>query len=197
MSQMIRAISAVFVIALSLMLSPGVLSANPTTAAWEQFARGDAVLLLRHALAPGNGDPVNFQVKDCSTQRNLAQEGRAQARQIGQRLRALGISEARVWSSQWCRCLETAKLLNLGEATELSGLNSFYELSETREPNLRMLRAHLRDVARDGPPIILVTHYVTIGALMGTSLGSGEGVLARIDDDGGLTALTSVAFGVE
>ena len=121
MSQMIRAISAVFVIALSLMLSPGAVSVNPTTAAWEQFARGKAVLLLRHALAPGNGDPVNFQVKDCSTQRNLAQEGRAQARQIGQRLRALGISEARVWSSQWCRCLETAKLLNLGRLQSCLG----------------------------------------------------------------------------
>lgn len=179
---------------ISLLLMGALAYCADSDSAWQHFARGDAVLLLRHALAPGNGDPTTFELRDCATQRNLAEEGRAQALNIGQWLRQRGITHARVWSSQWCRCLETAKLLDLGRVVELPGLNSFYELPQTREPNLRALRAHLRDVKRGASPMILVTHFVTIGAMTGVSVGSGEGVIARLDKTGSLTELARVEF---
>ena len=85
------------------------------------------VILFRHALAPGTGDPPNFQVDNCSTQRNLSEEGRQQARQIGEVIRNRNIAVTRVLSSQWCRCLETAKLMDVGEVEPLKSLNSFFE----------------------------------------------------------------------
>ena len=87
---------------------------------------GRAVALMRHATAPGTGDPAGFALGDCTTQRNLSAAGREQARATGARLRAAGIAMARIYSSQWCRCLETARLLGLGEVTELPALNSFF-----------------------------------------------------------------------
>ena len=81
---------------------------------------------MRHATAPGTGDPAEFQLDDCATQRNLSAVGREQARATGARLRAAGITSAEVYSSQWCRCLETARLLGLGEVLELPALNSFF-----------------------------------------------------------------------
>ncbi len=74
--------------------------------------------MVRHAIAPGNGDPPNFNIGDCSTQRNLDDSGRTQARRIGRWLRSNGIKSARIYSSQWCRCLETAKLIDLGSVQE-------------------------------------------------------------------------------
>jgi len=85
---------------------------------------GGTVLLIRHALAPGIGDPDGFRLDGCATQRSLSDEGRRQARAIGDWLQARGIGQARVYSSQWCRCLETAALLDLGPVTELPALNS-------------------------------------------------------------------------
>ncbi|HEY7803460.1 MAG TPA: histidine phosphatase family protein, partial [Orrella sp.] len=82
------------------------------------------VLLLRHALAPGGGDPANFDVNDCATQRNLNDVGREQARDIGRQLKALGLSPTNVWSSQWCRSFETAELMDVGEVKPLPALNS-------------------------------------------------------------------------
>ena len=76
------------------------------------------VLMLRHALAPGFGDPSNFQLRDCSTQRILDEVGREQSRQIGNAFRKAGLRFEGVYSSQWCRCLETAKLINMGKVKE-------------------------------------------------------------------------------
>ena len=89
----------------------------------ENMLAGGHILMIRHALAPGTGDPANFQIGDCSTQRNLDDRGRDQARAIGDWLRSKGITSARIYSSQWCRCLETAKLLKLGPVAELPALN--------------------------------------------------------------------------
>jgi len=94
------------------------------------------VIFLRHALAPGNGDPANFNLKDCQTQRNLDETGRKQARGIGKRIAAANLNLAGIYSSEWCRCLETALLLNLGAVTPFSGLNSFYENHAPREATL-------------------------------------------------------------
>ena len=84
------------------------------------------VLMLCHALAPCFGDPSNFQLRDCSTQRILDEVGREQSRQIGNAFRNAGLRFEGVYSSQWCRCLETAQLINMGKVQELKGLNSFF-----------------------------------------------------------------------
>ena len=99
-----------------------------------ELAKPGRVLMLRHANAPGIGDPPNFKIEDCSTQRNLDTAGRAQAQALGRRLALAGVKEARVYSSQWCRCLETASLLNLGPVRPQPALNSFYQRSEQRKP---------------------------------------------------------------
>ncbi|CAB1085026.1 hypothetical protein D1AOALGA4SA_12523 [Olavius algarvensis Delta 1 endosymbiont] len=128
---------------------------------------GRHILMIRHALAPGTGDPANFKIGDCSTQRNLDVRGREQARDIGNWLRSNGITSARMYSSQWCRCLETAGLIDLGPVEELPALNSFFELLQNREPNLKALREFIAAQPEGGKLVILVTHIVTISAIAG------------------------------
>ena len=140
--------------------------------------RGEAVALLRHALAPGTGDPVGFRLGDCSTQRNLSPDGQDQARAIGARLRSLDLGSARVFSSQWCRCLETARLLGLGEVEELPALNSFFADPGQRSVQTRELDAWLA-AQTSARPRILVTHQVNITALTGIVPASGELVIVR------------------
>ncbi|HYG86894.1 MAG TPA: histidine phosphatase family protein [Azospirillum sp.] len=139
------------------------------------------VVLMRHAEAPGVGDPDGFRLGDCSTQRNLNDSGRAQARRMGDRLRTLGIGQARVLSSQWCRCLETARLLNLGPVEEAPALNSFFGRPEEREKKTAAMRAFLAGLPPNGPPVVLVTHQITITALTGLGAASGEAILLRRD----------------
>lgn len=149
----------------------------------ERLKTGGHILLVRHALAPGSGDPKHFKIGDCSTQRNLDERGRAQASSIGDWLRAKGIASARVYSSQWCRCLETARLMRLGSVKELPALNSFYERIEDREPNISALNVFLSRQPADGELIVLVTHFVTIGAMTGESVSSGTGVLLELKEN--------------
>jgi phosphohistidine phosphatase SixA len=150
----------------------------------ERLAEGGYVVMLRHALAPGVGDPANFRLGDCATQRNLSEDGRAQARRLGERLRARGIEQAEVYSSQWCRCLETAGLLELGPVAELPALNSFFSRRADREPALEALGAFLARLPEDGPPVILVTHQVTISAVAGHGAASGEAIVLKADGTG-------------
>ena len=144
---------------------------------------GGHLLMIRHALAPGSGDPANFQIGDCSTQRNLDDRGREQARAIGKWLRLKGVTTSRIYSSQWCRCLETAELIDMGPVTELPALNSFYELTQNRDPNLKALRKFIAEQRSDGDLIILITHFVTISAITGEGVSSGEGVLIELHED--------------
>ena len=148
-----------------------------------KMKNGGHILMIRHALAPGTGDPANFRIGDCATQRNLDDRGRNQARSIGDWLRKQGIGSARVYSSQWCRCLETAKLLEMGPVTELPALNSFYELTQNREPYLKALRKFIAEQPSNGDLIILVTHLVTISAIANEGVSSGEGVLIKLNED--------------
>ena len=159
-------------------LSPLFLSANEL---WKEPGR---VLLLRHALAPGMGDPSNFSLGDCSTQRNLSDAGRQQAREIGDALRVQGVESAKVYTSQWCRCVETAELLGFGKVTELPALNSFFQRREDREPNLQALREFLAKQVKSEELVILVTHQVTITAMTDVFPASGAGVLLQLDEDG-------------
>jgi phosphohistidine phosphatase SixA len=134
------------------------------------------VLMLRHALAPGFGDPSNFQLRDCSTQRILDEVGREQSRQIGNAFRKAGLRFEGVYSSQWCRCMETARLINVGEVQELIGLNSFFQGIVPREATLASLRKFLQDLPPAGDPVLLVTHQVTISAITGMGVSSGAAV---------------------
>jgi len=156
---------------------------------------GGAVLLIRHAYAPGIGDPDGFRLDDCATQRNLSEEGRRQARAIGDWLRARGIGPARVYSSQWCRCLETAALLDLGPVTELPALNSFFEHPAEREGRLAELQRFLAAQPRDGGLLVLVTHQVTISAVSDTFADSGTSVLMALGEGGRLERIGTLAFG--
>lgn len=150
--------------------------------ALERLTDGGYVLMLRHALAPGTGDPSGFELRDCSTQRTLNDVGRDQARALGDALRAAGVAEAKVYSSQWCRCLETAELLGLGPVEELPALNSFFGANRADRPErLAALRAFFAEQPTDGPPLVLVTHQVTVTAITGDFVRSGEGRVLRLD----------------
>ena len=153
---------------------------------------GGHVAVMRHALAPGTGDPANFRVDDCATQRNLSEVGRRQAEAIGARFRAAGIASARVFSSQWCRCLETARLLGLGPVTELPPLNSFFRDYQRRDEAVRGISAFLAGESFDRP-MVLVTHQVNITALTGVYPTSGEIVLVRPRPDGSVETVGRIA----
>ena len=161
----------------------------------ERMKAGGHILMIRHALAPGSGDPANFRIGDCSTQRNLDDRGRKQAKAIGDWLRSNGITSARIYSSQWCRCLETAELLEMGVVVELTALNSFYELTQDREPNLKALRKFIAEQPFDGVLIILVTHFVTISAIANEAVSSGEGALLKLNEDAPYEIVGRLNFG--
>jgi phosphohistidine phosphatase SixA len=160
----------------------------------DRLKAGGHILMVRHALAPGSGDPDNFEIGDCSTQRNLNETGRAQARSIGNWLRHKGVASARVYSSQWCRCLETAKLMHLGSVYELPALNSFYERIQDRKPNISALKDFISRQPVNGELIIFVTHYVTIGAMTGESVSSGMGVLLELKEDAPYRVVGKLTF---
>ena len=160
----------------------------------QQMRAGDAVLMIRHALAPGIGDPDDFKLDDCSTQRNLNEQGRAQAKAIGEWLRVRGVQNVKLYSSQWCRCLETARLMDLGSVTPLPALNSFFERSADREPNLSALRIFIRDNTKSGELLIMVTHQVTISGITGKWTDSGHGKLVQPDQGKGIQVLGELDF---
>ena len=130
------------------------------------------VVFMRHALAPGFGDPANFELQDCNTQRNLDQNGRAQAELIGEALKRSDIQFSEILSSEWCRCKETASLLKIGEWKTFSGLNSFFQNYADEEKTLENLRRKLSGL-EDGVTL-MITHQVVIQAVTGSSTRSGE-----------------------
>ena len=137
---------------------------------------GANVMFMRHALAPGYGDPSHFDVNDCATQRNLDATGRAQATSLGKVLRQHQIRFDEIKSSQWCRCQETARLLNLGKVVPFTGLNSFFEEHADRDQTLRQLKSYLDSLKKD-ELVLLVTHQVVISAVTGIYAPSGGVVL--------------------
>ena len=122
------------------------------------------VVFMRHALAPGFGDPAAFQIDKCLTQRNLDEAGRQQARAIGQYLREHKIAFDAILSSQWCRCRHTAILLNVGSWSEFSGLNSFFQGHADRTATLNRLRQKLDSLPAD-VLVLMITHQVVISAI--------------------------------
>lgn len=152
----------------------------------EKLQSNDHVLLMRHTLAPGVGDPARYQLADCKTQRNLSAEGRQQALNVGHWLRKQGIAQAAVFSSAWCRCKDTAELLNFKGYQVEPALASFFDemhQAKARTRDLeRFIAAKLATKGRQA--LILVTHHVNIFEFMGENIGSGDMVLAKVNAQG-------------
>ncbi|MEM7497292.1 MAG: histidine phosphatase family protein [Pseudomonadota bacterium] len=144
--------------------------------------------IMRHALAPGTGDPAGFTLGDCATQRTLDDRGREQARKTGERLRDAGVHFDRVLTSQWCRCEETARLLGLGPVEPAPPLNSFFRNRATGPGQTTELRRMLAE-APEAETLMLVTHQVNISALTGRATSSGEIVVFRLENDDAVTVL--------
>ena len=169
-------------LALSLGLTPATAD-QPIDAQslWSALKSGGHIAIMRHALAPGGGDPADFRIDDCSTQRNLSDQGREQAKRTGLAFRSRNIAIGRVLSSRWCRCLETARLLDLASVEPFLALNSFFGRPERRTEQTAALREFVRRPI-NGPSLILVSHQVNITALTGIFPSSGEIVVIRPGD---------------
>ena len=146
-----------------------------------RLRQGGLVLLLRHARTePGTGDPPGFRHDDCSTQRNLDEAGRAQARAISAWFKETGVPVGRVLSSRWCRCRETAELLAVGPVEHLPALDSFFADRSRMEEHRAGMLAFIG--AWRGPGnAVLVTHQVNITAVTDVYPGSGEMVVVAPD----------------
>ena len=154
----------------------------------QKLQSSDYVLLMRHTLAPGVGDPANYSLQDCKTQRNLNAEGRAQAVFVGEWLKKQGVKNAEVHSSVWCRCKDTAALLNFGEYKVEPALASFFDdMSKGKESHLKLQRFIASKIKSKGDKaLIMVTHHVNILEFMGENIASGDMVLAKINPKGEL-----------
>ena len=154
----------------------------------QKLQSSDYVLLMRHTLAPGIGDPANYTLEDCKTQRNLNYEGKTQAAFIGEWLKKQGVKNAEVHSSIWCRCKDTAALLNFGEYKVEPALASFFDdMSKAKESNLKLQRFIASKMKSKGDKaLIMVTHHVNILEFMGENIASGDMVLAKVNTKGEL-----------
>lgn len=140
---------------------------------WDALREGRAVALIRHAEAPGTGDPPNFRLDDCATQRNLSEAGRNQARQLGNAFRRHGIDQAMVLTSAWCRARDTAALMELGRPEVAPALASLHGRGDARQSQMAELRALIASLP-DDRALVLVSHQATIAALVQTYPASGE-----------------------
>jgi Histidine phosphatase superfamily (branch 1) len=157
-----------------------------------RLRQGGVVVAFRHALAPGTFDPPNFRLGECSTQRNLSDDGRAQARRIGAWFRERQLTPIRVRSSPWCRCLETAQLAFAasGPSVPWAALGSPRGATETTNAaSLAELRAAVKAVPRAAGFEVWVTHMFVLSDLVGQNSVSGEGLLLAPDARDGIEVL--------
>ena len=144
----------------------------------DQLKDGNKLIFIRHAYAPGSGDPNNFNLNDCSTQRNLSDDGRKQAKYIGDFFRKNKIKIDQVLSSEWCRCQETAKIAFNDYSTN-SFLNSFYSLeyAKNKDKQIHALKRYIKNF-KSKKNLIFVTHYVLISEVLNYGPSSGEIVVS-------------------
>lgn len=156
----------------------------------ESLKKSDSVLLMRHALAPGIGDPAGYKLQDCKSQRNLDATGRAQAQKTGQWLKAQGVGNALVFTSAWCRCKETAENLAFGTPVLEPSLNSFFDdMRQGPQSNVNLQKFIVGQLKSKGDKaLILVTHHVNIAEFTGENVGSGDMVLAKVNSAGKLVS---------
>ncbi|MBE9032866.1 histidine phosphatase family protein [filamentous cyanobacterium LEGE 11480] len=166
--------------------TPGAVAPTQDVAGdlWAQLQWPQAAyfILMRHALAPGMGDPDNFRLGDCATQRNLSAAGRAQARRTGAALQRRGVALRRVQSSQWCRCMETAALMAVGPVKPFAAINSFFQDRSTEAVQTKAVQQFMLDNSAKPGVSLMVTHFVNIAALTGSGVASGELVVMRVGE---------------
>ncbi|MFO7706874.1 MAG: histidine phosphatase family protein [Desulfobacterales bacterium] len=181
------------VVGLLLLMPGGSFAAEESDAAWQLLQQGGLVVLIRHSLAPGFGDPLGFRLEDCTTQRNLSEDGRRQAQAIGEAFRRRDVPIEKVYSSQWCRCRDTARFA-FGFYLEHQALNSFFEQPALKNAQTAAMNSLLEENRPLSGNLILVTHQVNITALTGIVPASSEMVLARINEAGELTVCARIAM---
>lgn len=165
-------------------LSIAATLAQADDALWALLQKGGQVVLVRHALTdPGVGDPPGFQLAECRTQRNLGEEGRGEARRLGEALRTRRVPVAGVLSSPWCRCLETAQLVFGRAAQPQPALGNLFGRPEREAQQVAELRKLVRPV--QGGNLFLVTHGSTTLALTGVSPATAEMVVLTPEAGGG------------
>ena len=166
------------------LLSVPVLAASPAgTNPWVALKNG-GILLVRHANAPGGGDPPGFNLNECATQRNLDTIGQRQATNIGARFEAEKIKPTAVFSSQWCRCKETAARAFPNLAQDAPAFNSFFQTPEAGQKQTKAAQKVLLTWAaknRGMGTLVVVTHQVNITQLTGVVPAPGEGVVLAFD----------------
>ena len=144
----------------------------------EKLKAGKKIVFIRHALAPGGGDPENFDLKKCKTQRNLNIEGISQSKNLGNFFEKNKIEIDKVLSSEWCRCKDTAKFAFKNYET-FDGLNSFFsdKFRKNKKQQITKLLDYLENWNESGN-LILITHFVVILEIMDKSASSGEIIVA-------------------
>ena len=172
--------------------------ASPSAQASDLFSqmRDDRglVVLMRHAIAPGGGDPAGFTLGDCSTQRQLSGQGRSQARAIGKQFTSQEIPIAGVRSSRWCRAIDTATLLGLGKVRTASALDSvFTESEQVADRKKRQTEKIIRDHRDKSGGLILVGHQANIIDLTGIAPESGGAVVVKADASGRIRVIGQLA----
>ncbi|WP_052954817.1 histidine phosphatase family protein [Microvirga vignae] len=178
-------LSSIFALACAMLIALGATQiAAASEAAWQQLQAGGSVAILRHARAPGTGDPQNFRLGDCATQRNLSDAGRAQAQDIGWRFRERKVSVERVLSSRWCRSLETARLAFGDMAEPFPPLDSFFSDRGQQDRQTQAVRRTIEEWRSPGV-LVLVTHQVNITVLTGTFPAEGEILVLKPKTSGG------------
>jgi phosphohistidine phosphatase SixA len=164
------------------LVAPGTAAASE--ALWELLRGGGQVVMLRHATTtPGVGDPAGMRLADCASQRNLSDEGRRDARRLGEAWRARAVPVDRVLASPWCRCVETARLMLGGAVETWDALGNLHGRPERRDPQVAALRPVV-SAPRAGGNLVLVTHGSTIAALTGVHPAMGEMVVLTPQGDG-------------
>ena len=166
----------IFSFILSLIFSTTVFSNEQIIS---KLQSGGNVVFIRHALAPGNGDPLNIDLNDCETQRNLNEAGIKQSKRIGDYFKNNNIPIDKVLSSEWCRCKDTAKYAFKNYNT-FKALNSFYDekFYKFKDQQIENLKEFIKKW--DGNKnLIFVTHYVVISEMLNIGVSSGEIVIAN------------------
>ena len=156
----------------------------------ESLKKGSKVIFIRHAIAPGSGDPENINLQDCATQRNLSEEGIKQSINIGKFFKNNKIQIDKILSSEWCRCKDTAKLA-FGNFKTFSALNSFYDekFAKNEDKQIQELNNYIKDW-ESSKNLVLVTHYVVISSMLHRGVSSGEIVVS----DKKLNIIGSITF---
>jgi broad specificity phosphatase PhoE len=167
---------------LAIVCATAVGEAQGAESVWDALRTPGAVVILRHSYAPGGFDPPDARLDDCSTQRNLDEAGRAQARRVGEAFRQHAIAVGAALSSPRCRCLDTARLA-FGRAEAWAPLLGALNDVELRRRRAAEIQSRI-DAHREGAPVVLVTHGSVVTDLTGLNIQMGAFVVLRPVGDG-------------